>query len=124
VTIELIESIQAKGHATVELFVTRNADGVPLEFLIVTSSAYRATLPACPCDREDCMLKSCRNRAHCHPGTHELTARARAAAVAKTYGSAKRPETKILPRRGPSSKMSDREWAAARGEISWDEAYS
>lgn len=59
-------------------------------FEITTHSGYRATLPACSpdCDRTPCLKTSCSTRRHCHYGMHIERARALAADVAKSYGSA------------------------------------
>jgi hypothetical protein len=96
-------------------------------FEIATSAGYRATLPACLCDRTPCDKASCgaSTRNHCHYGHHLLNAQSFATRVAKTYGSGTRtppPVTGLVgTARGRAPKMSEREWMAARGEIPWSE---
>ncbi len=111
----------------VEVRVTQflNSSGEVIKFEITSTCGYRAILPACTCDREPCLKRTCRTHTHCHYGTHRIHVEAMAEAVAKTYGSFK---GKAAPasgfagtKRGSGPKMSESEWRAARGEIEWSE---
>lgn len=120
-------AITGTGAAFLSLVLVATAAGIPIEYLITSNTGYRAVLPACVCERTACLGCRASGISHCHGGFghgHELHARALLAKVAKTYGSAKRRETAPPTDRRPRPKMSEAEWRAARGEITWDEAYA
>ena len=80
------EDVQSpKRGVWVKLETHSFAGGDLSHFEITTSTGYKATLPACNCDEPE--------RVHYY-GLHLPRAEAFASEVGKTYGSAKRPETK------------------------------
>jgi hypothetical protein len=91
-TRRLVLSIKAKG-ATVDLFEIAtsppNAE-IVTAYEVTTTTGYRATLPACWCEREACICKAERcGKCHSWGGNrHEIHAREFAKLVGKTYGNA------------------------------------
>lgn len=76
------------------LGVVIEGERVPTSYVVTTSSGYRATLPACDCERTPCLMAH-DVHGHCHGngyGRHLLHAQAFAEQVAKSYGSAKRKD--------------------------------
>jgi len=118
-----VKTIEVRGAtvALVEVTVGLNVADV-LRYEVTTTTGYRATLPACICERTPCLKRrGCSTSTHCHYGTHQLHAEALAVEVSKTYGGALKGRTPIgkPAGRGTHRKMTDDEWRAARGELAW-----
>lgn len=93
VTAEETTSLRPRGWVLLETFSFAADFGTYVHhFEITTHSGYRAVLNACSpeCDRTPCLKASCSARTHCHYGIHIEHARAIAADVAKSYGSAEK----------------------------------
>jgi hypothetical protein len=124
----LIHQIEAKGAvvSVYEVAAGLNIADVVTAYEVETSTGYLATIPACFCERQPCVVKNCRERhKHCHTNSfgnrHEAHVRAFAAEVAATYGSATRGKTDPSVGRaglhnsylynGRVQQVSTREWA-------------